>query len=296
MNTTDSGYSRRRPKFEYIEAKTVEEACSLLSQCAGRVKLMAGGTDLLVSMRKGKITPFHVVNIKTIPNMDYIYYGKEELHIGALATLDAIESSSLIKERFPIVGASACQVGSPQIRNVATLGGNLCNAAPSADMAPSLIGLEATAKLKGIHGERVVALEKFFIGPGQTILQEDEVLIEIEIPNPLSHTRGTYLKLPARTAIDLAVVGVAVVVTLDPRGIQIVDAKIVMGAVAPTPVRATRAEDVIRGKSVEEKLVEEAAQVASEEAAPISDVRGSAVYRKEMVRVLADRALRQVLG
>ena len=296
MNTTDSGYSRRRPKFEYIEAKTVEEACSLLSQCAGRVKLMAGGTDLLVSMRKGKITPFHVVNIKTIPNMDYIYYGKEELHIGALATLDAIESSSLIKERFPIVGASACQVGSPQIRNVATLGGNLCNAAPSADMAPSLIGLEATAKLKGIHGERVVALEKFFIGPGQTILQEDEVLIEIEIPNPLPHTRGTYLKLPARTAIDLAVVGVAVVVTLDPRGIQIVDAKIVMGAVAPTPVRATRAEDVIRGKSVEEKLVEEAAQVASEEAAPISDVRGSAVYRKEMVRVLADRALRQVLG
>jgi len=296
MNTTDSGYSRRRPKFEYIEAKTVEEACSLLSQYAGRVKLMAGGTDLLVSMRKGKITPFHVVNIKTIPNMDYIYYGKEELHIGALATLDAIESSSLIKERFPIVGASACQVGSPQIRNVATLGGNLCNAAPSADMAPSLIGLEATAKLKGIHGERVVALEKFFIGPGQTILQEDEVLIEIEIPNPLPHTRGTYLKLPARTAIDLAVVGVAVVVTLDPRGIQIVDAKIVMGAVAPTPVRATRAEDVIRGKSVEEKLVEEAAQVASEEAAPISDVRGSAVYRKEMVRVLADRALRQVLG
>jgi len=296
MNATDSGYSRRRPKFEYIEAKTVEEACSLLSQYAGRVKLMAGGTDLLVSMRKGKITPFHVVNIKTIPNMDYIYYGKEELHIGALATLDAIESSSLIKERFPIVGASACQVGSPQIRNVATLGGNLCNAAPSADMAPSLIGLEATAKLKGIHGERVVALEKFFIGPGQTILQEDEVLIEIEIPNPLPHTRGTYLKLPARTAIDLAVVGVAVVVTLDPRGIQIVDAKIVMGAVAPTPVRATRAEDVIRGKSVEEKLVEEAAQVASEEAAPISDVRGSAVYRKEMVRVLADRALRQVLG
>lgn len=295
MNTTGSGYQWRHRKFDYLEAKTVEEACSLLSQYKGKARLIAGGTDLLVAMRRGKITPLYVINVKTIPNLDYVSYDGDGLRIGALATLSEIESSPLIRDRFPIIADSAHQIGTQQVRNVGTIGGNLGNAAPSADMAPSLIGLGAKAKLKGPKGERVVALEEFFTGPGETTLQAGEMLIEIQVPNPPPHTRGVYLKLPARTAIDLAAVGVAAVVTLDSKGANIVDAKIVLGAVAPIPMRARQAEDIIKGKAINNELIEKAAQVAAEEAKPISDVRGSAGYRKEIVRVLTNRAIRQVV-
>ena len=295
MNTTGLGCQWRHPKFNYLEAKTLEEACSLLSQYKDEAKLIAGGTDLLVSARRGKITPLYIINIKTIPSLDYISYDGDGLRIGALTTLSEIESSSLIGNRFPIIADSAHQVGTPQVRNVGTIGGNLCNAAPSADMAPSLIGLEAKAKLKGHKGERTVALEEFFTGPGETVLQAGEMLIEIQVPNPPPYTRGIYLKLPARTAIDLAVVGVAAVVTLDSKGANIVDAKIVLCAVAPTPIRAGKAEYIIKGKAIRDELTEKAAQIAAEEAKPISDVRGSASYRKEMVRVLTNRAIRQLV-
>ena len=295
MSKTTLACQWRHPRFEYLEAKTVKEACSLLSQYKDKARLIAGGTDLLVAARRRKITPLYVININTIPDLDYITADGKGLQIGALATLSDIESSPLIRDRFPIIADSAHQVGTPQIRNVGTIGGNLCNAAPSADMAPALIGLGAKAKLKGVKGERTVALEDFFTGPGATVLKTGEMLIEIQVPNPPPHTQGIYLKLPARTAIDLAVVGVAAVVTLDAKGTNIVDAKIVLGAVAPTPIRARKAEDIIKGKAVNEELIEKAAQVAAEEAKPISDVRGSAGYRKDMVRVLTNRAIRQVV-
>ncbi len=295
MNTTSSSYQWGHPKFNYLEATTVEGACSLLSQYKDKAKLIAGGTDLLVSMRRKRITPLHVVNIKTIPNLDYINYDGDSLRIGALAVLSDIESSSLVRHRFPVISYSAHQIGTPQIRNVATIGGNFCNAAPSADMAPSLIGLGAKAKLQGPEGQRVVALEEFFTGPGVTILQTGEILIEIEVPNPPANTRGVYLKLPARTAIGLAVVGIAAIVTLDSKGTSIVDIKIVLGAVAPTPVRARKAENILTGRAIEDKLIEEAAQVAADEANPISDVRSTASYRKEMVKVLTNRAIREAV-
>jgi len=296
MNAAGLGSQWRHPKFEYLEARTVEEACSLLSQYKDKAKLIAGGTDLLVSMRRGKITPLYVINVKTIPNLDYIQYDGDGLGIGALVTLSEIESSPLIRDRFSIIADSAHQIGTPQVRNVGTIGGNLCNAAPSADMAPPLIGLGAKVKLKGPKGERAIALAQFFTGPGESRLQIGEMLIEIQVPNPAPHTQGIYLKLPARTAIDLAVVGVAVVVTLDTKGANIVDTKIVLGAVAPTPIRAHQAENVIRGKTINEGLIEEAAQIAAEEAKPISDVRGSASYRKEMVKVLTKGAIRQAIA
>jgi len=296
MNTAGLGSQWRHPKFEYLDARTVEEACSLLSQYGNKAKLIAGGTDLLVSMRRAKIAPVYVINVKAIPNLDYIHHDGDGLRIGALATLSEIENSPLIRDRFPMIGDSARQIGTPQVRNVGTLGGNLCNAAPSADMAPPLIGLGAKAKLKGPKGERAVALEHFFTGPGETRLQVGEMLIEIQIPHQPPHTQGVYLKLPARTAIDLAVVGVAVVVTLDTKGANILDTKIVLGAVAPTPIRARQAENVIRGKTISDGLTKEAAQIAGEEAKPISDVRGSASYRKEMVEVLTKGAIRQAIA
>jgi len=286
---------RHLPRFDHLESKTIEEACSLLSEYKGRAKVIAGGTDLLPAMRNQEVTPAYIINVRSIPNLDYIHYTDAEgLKIGALATLYDIESSPIIREKFAMVADAASKIGTPQVRNMGTIGGNLCNAAPSADTAPPLIGLEAKAKINGPNGERVIALEEFFIGPGENALQADEILTEIQIPNPPPHTRGVYLKLPARTMVDLAVVGVAVVVTLDDKERSIVDAKIVLGAVAPTPVRARQAEDIIKSKAISRELIEKAAEAAAGEAKPISDLRGSASYRKKMVNTLTKRAIRQV--
>lgn len=294
MATPKLGYLLKLPKFDHLEAKTIEEACSLLAKYKGKARVIAGGTDLLVSMKGREISPQYIINIKAIPNLDGINYSRKDgLVIGAMTTLAAIESSPIIGERFPILSYAAHQTGSPHIRNIGTIGGNLCNAAPSADMAPSLIGLGAKAKIKGLKGERIVTVEEFFLGPGLSILKAGEILTEIQVPNPPPHTRGVYLKLPARTAIDIAVVGVAVVVTLDTKGINIADAKIVLGAVASTPIRARQAEDTIKGKALDDELIQKAAQAAADKAKPISDVRGSASYRKEMVKVLTNRALKQ---
>jgi carbon-monoxide dehydrogenase medium subunit len=296
MTTSKLDYLLKLPKFDHLEAKTIEEACSLLAKYKDKARVIAGGTDLLVSMKRREVSPQHLINVKTIPNLDTISYSRKDgLVIGALTTLAEVESSPIVRERFPILSSAAHQTASPHIRNMGTIGGNLCNAAPSADMAPSLIGLRAKAKIKGLKGERVVAVEDFFLGPGVSILQVGEILTEIQVPNPPPHTRGVYLKLPARTAIDIAVVGVAVVVTLDSKGKSIVDARIVLGAVAPTPIRARHAEELIRGKAISDELIKKAAQAAADEARPISDVRGSASYRKEMVRVLTKRALKQVI-
>lgn len=294
MATPKLGYLLKLPKFDHLEAKTIEEVCSLLAKYKGKARVIAGGTDLLVSMKGREISPQYIINIKAIPNLDGINYSRKDgLVIGAMTTLAAIESSPIIGERFPILSSAAHQTGSPHIRNIGTIGGNLCNAAPSADMAPSLIGLGAKAKIKGLKGERIVTVEEFFLGPGVSVLKAGEILTEIQVPNPPPHTRGVYLKLPARTAIDIAVVGVAVVVTLDTKGINIADAKIVLGAVASTPIRARQAEDTIKGKALDDELIQKAAQAAADEAKPISDVRGSASYRKEMVKVLTNRALKQ---
>jgi carbon-monoxide dehydrogenase medium subunit len=296
MATPHLGYLLRLPKFDYLEPKTIDEACSLLAQYKEKARVIAGGTDLLVSMKKREISPQYLVNIKAIPGLDSIVYSqKEGLRLGALTTLYEIESSPIIRERFPILADAAHQTGTPHIRNVGTVGGNLCNAAPSADTAPPLIALQAKVKIRGLQGERTVALEDFFLGPGQSVLQAGEILTEILVPSPPAYTRGIYLKLPARTIIDIAVAAVAAVITLDAKGRTVVDARLVLGAVAPTPIRADIAEDIIRGKAIEDKLIETAARAAAQQAKPISDVRGSADYRKEMVRVLVSQAIRQAV-
>jgi carbon-monoxide dehydrogenase medium subunit len=180
------------------------------------------------------------------------------------------------------------------IRNVATIGGNLCNAAPSADTAPALIGLSAKGKVVGPAGEKLVPLEEFFTGPGCIVCEPGELLVEVQVPVPPPGTKGVYLK-HGRSAIDLATVGVAVIMTLEP-GVVCRDVKIVLGAVAPTPMRAKKAEEILRGKKVEPVLIEKSAQVAADEARPITDVRASAEYRKEMVKVYTRRAIAQLVA
>ena len=285
----------RMRKFTHLKPKTLRKAISLLAQYNGKAKILAGGTDLVNRMKEKLITPEYVIDITYIPGLDKIKYdAKSGLKIGALCPLIDIECSSLVKEKHGALARAVHTIGSVQVRNLGTIGGNLCNASPSADSAPILIGLDATARIFGPAGERVIELKNFFTGPGQTVLNSGEILVGIEVPNPPPRSAAVYMKQSPRRAMDLAVVGVAVVLSLTPDG-SLADIRIVLGAVAPTPIRAVKAEALIRGKRLDGDLIRNAARVASDEAEPISDIRSSKEYRKDMVEVLTERALQQTL-
>jgi carbon-monoxide dehydrogenase medium subunit len=284
----------RLPRFEYLNPQTIQEACSLLSQHGDKARVLAGGTDLLNGMKERVIKPEYIIGLRGISDLDYIETDADGIRIGAMTSITSLGNSKAIQETFPCLAEVPGKMATVQIRNMGTIGGNLCNAAPSADTAPILICLGAKAKIVGTDGERVVALEEFFTGPGETVLKAGEILAEIQVPNQPANTAGAYFKM-SRVAVDLAIVGVGAVITLDGKDGSCSDVKIALGAVAPTPIRAKKAEAVIKGKKIEEDLIEEAGKIASEEASPIDDVRGSAFYRTEIVNVLTKRAIRKAL-
>ncbi|MDP2937294.1 MAG: xanthine dehydrogenase family protein subunit M [Dehalococcoidia bacterium] len=279
-------------RFEYLEAGSVEEAVSLLDRYGGEALAIAGGTDMVVQMRYRELAPKYVVNLKAIKDLDYITEDASGLRMGALATIRSIETSPLIKERYGILAQAAHHLGSVQVRNLATIGGNLCHAAPSAEMASPLLALGAKAKITGPKGDRTVPLDEFFTGPGQTVLKAGEILTELQVPPPPPKSAGVYLKHSIRKAMDIAFVGTGVVVELD-GGDKCRDIRIGLGAVAPTPMRARRAEDHLRGKKLEEAILREAGEIASQECSPISDIRCSAEHRREIVKVFVRRAALQ---
>jgi CO/xanthine dehydrogenase FAD-binding subunit len=283
---------RRLPKFDYIAPQTIDEACSLLAQYKDRARVMAGGTDLLPKMKNREVVPQYVIGLSAIPGLDYIEYEKGKgLRIGALATLAAVMSSPAVRERFGLLAEAVSQMASVQIRNRGTVAGNLCNAVPSADTVPPLIVLGAKVKLVTRGKERVVAVEDLCVAPNVTCIAEGELLTEIQVPEPPRTSGGAYLKLTPRRALDLAIVGVAAMVARANGTCE--DVKIALGAVAPTPVRAKRAEDMLRGKALKDMVLKQAAEAAMKEAHPISDVRASEEYRRKMVGVLTERAVRQ---
>jgi carbon-monoxide dehydrogenase medium subunit len=283
-------------QFEYLEPRTIEKAVDLLRKHGPEAMVIAGGTDLLVRIRRKTTNPRWVVSLWRIPGLNHISYDdKQGMRIGALTTIRAIEKSAEIQQRYPIVFQAAHQLGCVAIRNMATIGGNLCNAAPSADMAPALISLSASAKIFGSHGEKIVPLEHFFKGPGCTIIEAAELLTEIQIPVSSANSRSIYLKHMARGALDLAIVGVAVLAVKEPKSQICQDIKVVLGAVAPTPIRARNAEEVLKGKAVDETTINNAAKAAADETSPISDVRASAEYRRRMVEVFTKRAIKQII-
>lgn len=281
-------------QFEYLEPATIEEAVLLLSRHNGRAKIIAGGTDLLILIRRRVTNPEYLIDISSIAELNFIEHDESGLRIGAMTPISSLLKSSNVQREFPVICKAANQFGSVAIRNVATVGGNLCNAAPSAEVAPALIGLSAKARIVGPDGERVVLLEDFFTGPGCTVLAEGELLVAIEVPRPEPNTRGTYLKHALRGTIDPATVSVAVVATLD-SGATCKDIKLVLGAVFPTPLRSRKVEAILKGKNVDEALIMQSAEAAADESRPISDIRGSAEYRRDMVKVFTARAIREVL-
>lgn len=285
-------FIKRLPKFEYHYPRSFSELFSLMAKYGDKAKLLAGGTDLLVSMKKREISPDHIINLKEIPELKGISFDEREgLRIGALTTIDEIEQSGIVKDKYLILWEAATVMASPQIRTLGTIGGNLASAIPSADTAPPLIALGASVVIKGIGRERRLLVEEFFKGPGESALKSDEVLSEIRIPVSPERSGGTYIKMMRRNAMDLAVVGVATFLKLDREKRFCEEAKVVLGAVAPTPIRAKETETFLAGKEINEEIADEAGKIASNESKPISDVRASKEYRKTLVHVLTKRGL-----
>jgi CO/xanthine dehydrogenase FAD-binding subunit len=279
---------------QYVRALTSEEALQVLREAPQPVRILAGGTDVLLQSKDGKIPKFNsLLDISNINELTGIKDTSAGLWIGSVTKLADIESSDLVASRIPVLIEGVREVGSPLTRNLATLGGNICNASPSADTVPALLTLDASVKLLSHRGEREVSLTAFFKGPGLSIIKSDEFLTAIIIPHQPANARGTYIKLKTRAVLDLAFVGISVFVV---PGEEYMDVRIALGAVAPTPIRATQSEIILKkAKVLNFSLVRKAAQAAVEGISPISDVRASAEYRQEMVRNLIIRALAQVL-
>lgn len=281
----------RMPKFDYLALKTLGEALSFLSDYQGKAKVLAGGTDLLIRMKKNKVTPAYLISLRNLTDLDYIRKEDGGLKIGALTTHQSIADSDLVKGSYGLLATACCKIGTPQIRNMGTIGGNLCNAGPSADSAPPLLVLEAKLRLASVRGWREVSLDGFFTAPFQTIMEPDELLTEIIIPPLPPKSGSSYQWLTKITAIDETLVGVAALIIVDDKRV-VKDARIALCSVAPTPMRARQAEKGLIGKKVDDEAIGEVAMTVANEISP----RSRADYRRRMSAVLAKRAIKEALA
>lgn len=285
---------RQLRTFEYLAPKTLDEAVGLLKRHGDKARPLAGGTDIVVQMKENATRfpyPAFVIGLARIPELRGIEFSERDgLRLGAAVTMAEIAESAIIRERYAAIAEGARVVGSWQTMNMATVGGNLCNAAPSADTAPPLQAYEGQAVIIGPSGRRTLGLDEFFAGPGRTALAADELLAEVCVPAPARRTGSAYRRHTPRKQMDIAVVGVAAVLTLGDGG-RIERARIALGAVAPTPVRARGAEAALEGQLVSDEAFARAAQAAATECTPIGDQRGSAEFRRHLVRVMTERML-----
>jgi CO/xanthine dehydrogenase FAD-binding subunit len=282
-------------RFDLVLPRSVEECVRALAERGPASKVVAGGTDLLPQLKNGLLRTDSVVDLSGVAPLRALARADGAgLRIGASVTARTLELDAGVRAAYPAIAESGALVGSVQIRNLATVGGNLCNAAPSADMAPPLLALDADAVITGPHGSRRVPVASFFVGVRRTVLAPDELLVEIVVPNPGPRSGGNYRRHTPRRELDIAVVGVASQLTLS-NGVC-AKARIALAAVAPTPVRATAAEHALEGRPVTADLIERAATLAVEAARPISDQRGSADFRRHLVQVLTRRTLTTALA
>jgi aerobic carbon-monoxide dehydrogenase medium subunit len=282
--------------FVYQKVFSFEEALRLLAPNAQEAKVFAGGTDLLNLMKEKTLAPDILIDIKGISGASGIDYDpRGGITIGGLATIESIHTSAIIRKHFGILAEAAGVLGSSQVRHRATLGGNLCHASPAADMVPPLIALGAKVGIIGNEGERWVPLEAFFAGPGQTVLRKTELLTSVRVPPIPPGTGCAYRKHTIRQAMDPGIVNVAAVLTLDAAAEKCLEARIVLGAVAPTVIRARKAEERLRGHKIDATAVEDAGRLAADEARPITDVRASAEYRREMAGAITVKCLEEAV-
>jgi carbon-monoxide dehydrogenase medium subunit len=280
-------------EFEYLEPQNLQQALEWLNTYKGRARILAGGTDLYLRLKKGVFLPDYVIDLKRAPELNYILVNRGGgVQIGATALQDDVARSADIRALYPALAEAASWVGAVQTRNRATVVGNLCNASPAADTAPALLSYGAEVKIASVQGTRTIALEEFFVGPGRTALQDHELVQELILPAPQPHTGAAFFRR-TRTAMDIAVVCGATMLQLSNGSCQ--SARIALGAVGPTPLRATRAEAALQGQMISDQVIDEVSRLTAEEARPIDDVRSTAEYRRDMVQVLTRRGLRQAL-
>jgi CO/xanthine dehydrogenase FAD-binding subunit len=276
--------------FDYQKVYSLQEALDAASASKGASAFLAGGTDLLVQIKEGKKQPRCVIDVKGIHEMAGLTLSGDELSIGALTCIRTLETSLPVSEKVPLLAQAAAKLGSVQVRHRATVGGNLCNASPSADTASALLALDAQVEICGKTGMRVIDLDRFFLGPGATVLGDGELLTRLKIPLTPNRQGSVFYKLSTRKAMDLAFVGVAVLIKLGGND-EIRKTRISLGAVAPTPIRVQSAEKLLEGIILSPEAARESAELAARSCEPISDYRASAEYRREMVRELCQQGL-----
>lgn len=278
-------------EFTYLKPESVEEAISMYARHSETSKYMAGGTDVIVKVKDGWMEPDYLISLKNIREMADLVRNDatKELSIGSLVTHAALEKSLMIRNDYPIIYDAVSNIGSLQVRNVGTIGGNLINAVPSADGAVPMIALDGTALLQGPEGERSVLVKDLFVKPYVTVLKPGEILKKITIPPQEPNTGSAYIKFGRRSAMELPLIGIGVLLTLDDSLKTCTKARIVLGVAAPTPMRAVKAEKELEGKEITEKLLAKAGQIAADESQVRDSVRGKAWHRKEMIRVQVRR-------
>jgi len=281
---------RPLPKMEYRAPSSLGEALALLKDWQGQARLLAGGTDLIPKIKKRAVAADLLIDVNRISGLSGIELGKDGLQIGGLARLAEIEASPLVREKAPALTQALQIMACPPIRNRATIAGNLCTASPAADTAPPLLVLNASVRLQGSGGERMVPLAEFFLGPAETVKRPDEILTAVIIP--LEEGRSGFLKLGRRKAFTLSIASAAAFAKT--RGGRIEEVRVALGAVAPIPIRGRKVEETLKGKEANEANIAQAAEWIRSEVKPISDVRASAEYRRDMSYVLTRRVLGKV--
>jgi len=286
-------YLRRLPKFEYLATHSIDETCDLLAAHGNQAGLLAGGTDLLLKMRRRETSPAYIIGLKGVAELSGVRtLADGGIAIGAMTTIQALMSSPVVREKYGVLAEAAAGIGGPELRNVATIGGNLAGALPCADLPPALITLGAKVRLKSRNGERVVPVEDLFPQFGMTVARPDELLTTIQLPSLPSFSGGVYLKFHDRQSMDMTTVGVSAFVTWDEGSRVFRDVKIGLSSSAPVPMRAKKAEAVLRGRACVDDVLEEAALAVCEEADPRTSWRATREFRFELLRSLTKRAVR----
>jgi len=282
------------PRFEYTAASTPEEAIALIASHKGKAQIMAGGTDIMVNMKRRVLAPDMVVSIHKLDQLRGFDQRPEgRFRIGVLNTMHDIAADDSVTALFPALATAAGGMGSPQIRNRATVGGNLVSSRPAADTIGPLIGYGAQVRLQGLQDDRLVPMESFCTGPGECVLFDNEIMTDILLDIPKPNTHGVYLKFGTRNSMEISIVSVTTILTLDDSGVC-QDARIVLGAVAPTFVRAPEAEGLLQGKRLSKKLAKQVGDVAQQSCRPITDSRASADYRRMLVSALTRKSILQI--
>jgi aerobic carbon-monoxide dehydrogenase medium subunit len=282
------------PSFEYLRPKTVSEAVAMLHQHGDEAKILSGGQSLIPMMKLRLVRPGFLIDINRISGLSYVKEEGGYLKIGGLTREAELEDSPLVRSKYPILLDTAHVIADPQVRNMATVGGNLAHGDPANDHPATMVALGAQVIATGPKGERVIPIEDFFVSLFATALQHEEILTEIRIPVPPARSGGAYFKLERKVG-DFATAAVAAQLTLDEKGVC-QEVGIGLTNVGPTPVKARKAEEFLRGKDSDESNIAQAAQLAADESTPSPDLRGPVEYKKGLVKELAKRALTRALG